>query len=315
MSKNDIDPELFILNENNQLITSTYIENMLLRYGVKHKIKDIELFRRALIHKSYLKVRKEEYMVMMNKNKNIVDIKPLKDPEKAIPLQEKSYERLEFLGDSVLHLILADYLFKRYEGENEGFMTRLRTKIENGSTLAHLCRTIGLNKYILLSRYMEQNDGRDKMSILEDAFEAFIASLFLEGGFEPCKKFVIKIIEEEIDFAQLLYHETNYKDLLLQYFHKMRWEDPTYGNLNIMGSDYKKKFLMYAKRRKHPKDVGDVIGFGEESSKKKGQQEAARQALIKFNVMTENDNDDSSTIEEISSEEEYLEESGSEISE
>lgn len=291
---NDENVELFILNEKNKYITEEYIENMLKNYEVNLKVNKLENFQKAVIHKSYL-IRNEEYY-KANKTKNTnKDLEPIKNPEKAIPLQKESYERLEFLGDSVIHLILAEYFYTRYENQDEGFMTRLRTKIENGDTLCELAKIIGLNKYVLISRYIEKNDGRNNnKALLEDSFEAFMAALYLEGGFNPCKKFLVSLIEEHIDFAQILYTETNYKDSLLQLFHKKGWHDPEYGALDISGPEHNKQFTMYIKCKKTPRDDGEIVGTACGSSKKKGEQEAARQALIYFGEIREGGSDSES---------------------
>lgn len=291
------DTSLYILNEENTLITSKYIENILKQYGVKHKVNDISHFEKAMVHKSYM-LRDEEYWKTQRSKNTNVDLDPIKDPSLAIPLQIHSYERLEFLGDSVIHMILAEYFYKRYEDENEGFMTRIRTKIENGDTLAHLCKAIGLDKYILISRYIEKNNGRENNgSILEDAFEAFIGALKLDGCFEYCNTFLIKLIEKEIDLAQILHMENNFKDLLLQYFHQRKWQDPKYDVMDISGPDNKKKFSMYVKKKETPRDDGEIVGMGVGASKKKGEQEAARQALIYYKVIKEDDSDSETFIE------------------
>ncbi len=297
MSSDDINTELYILNEKNTLITSDYIESILAKYGVKHKVKDIEVYRMAMVHKSYLLKDEEYWKTQRSKNTN-VDLDPIEDPSLAIPLQNNSYERLEFLGDSVIHNILAEYFYKRYENENEGFMTRIRTKIENGDTLAHLCKTICLDKYILLSRYIEKNNGRENnKSILEDAFEAFIGALKLDGCQEYCDKFLIKLIEDEIDLAQILHMENNFKDLLLQYFHQRKWQDPQYDVFDISGPDNKKNFTMYVKMKKTARDDGNIVGMGVGQSKKKGEQEAAKQALIYFGEIKDDDSDSDTFIE------------------
>jgi dsRNA-specific ribonuclease len=102
---------------------------------------------------------RNDRLVKIIKEKNL---QPIDDPKSAIPLQKDSYERLEFLGDSIIHCILADYLFNRYEDEQEGFMTRLRTKIENGETLSELANLIGFQEYAIIARNIEQGGGREK---------------------------------------------------------------------------------------------------------------------------------------------------------
>jgi dsRNA-specific ribonuclease len=310
MHYDDIDPVLFILNEKNTYITTDYIEDLLKKYDVDHKVQNLPMFQQAMIHISYL-VR-DETNVKNSKIKHNSDMEPIDDPTKAIPLQTVSYERLEFLGDSVLHLVLAEYLFKRYEGEDEGFMTRLRTKIESGETLALISHAIGLNKYVLISRYIERNVGRDNNThILEDSFEAFMGALYLEAGFHPCKKFMINLMEQEMDFAQILNTETNFKDKLLQYFHQQRWQDPHYGTLDISGPEYKKSFTIYVKRKLTKTEDGEIIGMGIGVSKKRGEQEAAKNALIHLKIINDDESDSESLEEYISSETEEEMESAS----
>ena len=296
----------YILNEKNKYITKEFIENLLRTFNIIIKIKNISIFQEAMNHLSYL-VRDEKFY-KNNKTKPYQiqsrEIEPLDDIEKAIPLQASSYERLEFLGDAVIHLILAKYLFARYDNADEGFLTKLRTKIENGDTLSILAKSIGLNEYIVISRYVEKNGGRDKNDkILEDAFEAFIGALFLNIGFEVCKEFIIKLIERELDLAQLLYQETNFKEKLLQYFHIRRWLDPEYGTFDVSGPDNKKMYTMYVKCKKSQHDEGEIVGIGCLSQKKGGEQMAAKAALIHFGVYKEGTQDDDEECEVMSDDE------------
>lgn len=299
----DEDLYLYVLNENNKYITKNHIEKILKKYGVVHKIKNLERFQQAMTHSSYIeRDLKNDRIVKIIKEKNI---QPIDDPKKALPLQKQSYERLEFLGDSIIHCILADYLFNRYNDEQEGFMTRLRTKIENGETLSVLANILGLHEYAIIARNIEQVGGRDKnVNIFEDCFEAFIGALYLESDFDTCKNFMISLIQKEVDISHLLYKETNFKDLLLQYYHKMKWEDPEYGLDETIGPDEngKKIFKMYVKGYTHDNDdeiVWTKIGRGSGSSKKKGEQEAARQALLYYEVINENSDEEGDEYEEI----------------
>lgn len=300
---NEPDPSLFILNEKNQLITDEYLVGLLSRYGVKdYKITDLNTFQKAMVHTSYMIKDHEAYEKKRSKNNRapVVKIEPIKDVNSAIMLQEKSYERLEFLGDSVLHLILAEYLFKRYPNNDEGFMTRLRTKIESSESLAKLCARVGLSKYILISKYIELTNGRvNNNSILEDAFEAFIGALMLDGGFNVCRTFMVNLMEKELDFAELIHVQTNFKDHILQYFHQMHWEDPKYGILDVSGPDHLKVYSVYIKCMKTPMDDGEIIGEGYDTSKKRAEQEAAKNALIWLKqINLAEDSDDDSVIED-----------------
>ena len=280
-SKNfDITP--FILNEKNKKITKKFIQAKLKEYDINHTVSNLETFQFAVTHRSYI-VRDPQYINDNIENYQYMidgEVEPCPTPNKAVPLQNGTYERLEFLGDSVIHIVLAEYLFDRYPNEYEGFMTRLRTKIENGQQLAKLCQQMGLDEYVLISRQVEMKGGRTKnIHILEDAFEAFVAALFLDSNrnFDLCKKFIVNFIEKEIDFANLLHIETNHKDSLLRYHHKMRWPDPVYSILGTYGPDHDKIFKMFVRDRN-----GKMFAIGQGNSKKAGEQDSAKQALIKY---------------------------------
>ena len=304
MSKNEL---YYILNEKNKFITKEFIESLLKKYGCKIKIKDIELFRVAMTHISYL-IRDSEFY-KNNKTKlyqvQSTDIEPIDDLNKAIPLQKESLETLEYLGDAVVHHILAYYLLTRYRGQDEGFLTKLRTKIENGDTLSILSKAIGLNEYVMISRNVELNGGREKVNILEDCFEAFIGALSFETNFETCRDFVIKVIESEIDMPTLLYQETNFKEKLSQFFHTRHWQDPYYDTLNISGPENKKVYTMYVKLKKLPTDEGEIISTATGSSKKQGEQLAAKLALNKFGLYLDNEQEDEEWDVISNSDEEY----------
>lgn len=299
----------YIINENNKKITKTLIEKILNDYDVKYKIKKIDNFQLSMIHTSYLKKDiknnktlkliltkdknpsannnivpdKERHLITLNKE--ITKIDPLKI-SKSFKLQDKSYERLELLGDSVIRLILTEYLLTRFENENEGFLTRLRTKMENGEVLALLSRKIKLNEYAVIARFYElQNSRQENIHILEDVMEAFMGALHLEAGYQICKIFFVNLIEKEMDISQLLYNETNYKDILLQYHHTQKWCDPEYGMIKQFGTE-KKMFQMFVNGGNN-----NIAGTGVGTSKKKGEQEAAKNALIKYGVVKEHDDD------------------------
>lgn len=285
--------EKYILNENNKFVSDKFINSILKKYGLKWKIKNLDMFRRALTHTSYLKL---EHMSEKNirryithiKEKEVDEINP-KMKDKAIPLQDHSYERLEFLGDSVIRTVLSDYMFFRYTNQDEGFMTRLRTKIEKGETLALLTKAVGLNEYIIMSKLIDNKNGRNQnVSILEDVFEAFIGALYIESSFDTCKLFIVKVIEEELDIAELLHKDDNYKALLLQLYHRLKWDDPKYSSLATSGNDNKKEFTMCVRNNDQ-----EIIGIGTGTSKKKGEQEAARRALIKLGELNEDSDSES----------------------
>jgi dsRNA-specific ribonuclease len=283
------DYERHILNEKNRWISKKNIETILENYGIDYKIKNLDKIQISFIHDSYLGT-----FVINEKNaKTLKEISPIGEDliKKTLPLQPKSYEALEFLGDAVIHNILAKYLFVRYYekgNKDQGFLTRLRTKIEKGDTLGTLARTIGLNKYIIISRNVELQGGRlNNIKIMEDIFEAFIGALSLEAPHEVCEKFLINIIDKELDLAELINTEDNYKEMLMQYFHKIGLKNevgekytPKYVHVKTIDDSTRKKFQMGVLDNN-----GKVVGLGIGISKKAGEQQAAYSALVKYKAL------------------------------
>jgi dsRNA-specific ribonuclease len=293
MSNSDNKDDIkYILNETNKKFTKKYLYNTMKTYNIENfSITDdeLKLFQTAMCHISYLE-RNEFNKLKRNRRENIpIDTSsPIQNEhiKKTIPLQKKSYEILEFVGDSVIHCILSDYLSERYKNTDEGFLTKLRIKIESGNSLYQLCRIINLHEYVLISRDLEKNrDRENNENILEDVFEAFIGALYKKCGYVICYTFMVNLIEAEIDFGQLLSTETNFKDKLVKYFHKMKWQDPFYNQLDTTGTSQNRKFTMCVKRKIKQDDEEEIVGMGRGTSKKKGEQEAARNALIEFGII------------------------------
>lgn len=280
----------YIYNEVNKPVPVEFINNIFKRFNIEHKVNNLTIFQEALTHPTY----QEKYVV--KEAQKIIKILCGKDKnyEKCIKkhvmkLLPRSYERLEYLGDSVIHLIIADYLYERFYEEDEGFMTRLRIKIENGHMLSIFSRIIGLNEYVVIARYIEQDNSREiGTHLLEDILESFIGALFVDSNnnFDLCKQLMIQLIENEIDFAWLLNNENNYKDILLRHFHKIRQQPPEYSMLEQLGDD-KKIFKMCVKTHD-----GNIIGIGSGTTKKNGEQMAAKQALLRYNLINNEEDED-----------------------
>lgn len=250
-------------NPLNTLISQDDICKILSTYGVKEKPNNIGLYRCATVHKSYC----------TRKNENFVDGN-VSCPKNCLPLQEESNERLEFLGDSVLGMIVAGYLFERYPDQNEGFLTKVRTKLVNGKTLAKLCKMIGLEKFILISRQIEENNGRNIANILEDAFEAFLAAVYLDFGFNVVRDWLVDFLESNIDFSELIRQNTNYKDQLLKYFQQTQGYLPKFFEIDVECVNNHKIFKVCLK------DCNEnVISVGTGNSKKEAENDASKTAL------------------------------------
>jgi ribonuclease-3 len=234
-------------------ITREQIQNIL---GMK--IKNVSHYQRALVHKSINKAVKrysgekpvQEYLIQHN-------------------------ERLEFLGDSVLGLIIANYLFHKYPENDEGFLTRIKTKLVNGVQLSKLARQINLGDYILMSNHVQNIKGRNSQKILEDTFEAFLAAIFKDLGFDAVNSFVTALIDK-LDFTEVLF-EDNYKDTLLKYSQRVYFCTPEYTLVATEGPPHNRMFQVVVSIN------GTNYSTGWGKSKKQAEQVAADQTLKNFN--------------------------------
>jgi ribonuclease-3 len=288
INKEDGSEEVYQIpyNLNNIFITDTDIKNILNHYNVNiGDVNHIEYFHKSFTHKSYIK--KEVFtddILKCSRNE-------MGNPSNLMELQTESYERLEYLGDRVIKLIVSFYLFNRYPNEDEGFMTRLQTKIEDKKNLSILSKELGLNKYFIISKQIEMQNGRNMEKIHEDVFEAFLGALFLSNGFEPCCLLLLNLLETLIDYSDKLYCDNNYKDNLLRYHHKMKWKFPEYHMIGFDGPPHKRSYIMGVENpnitisnkktfleNKNWKEL--CISFGNGLSKKEGEQKAAKMSLI-----------------------------------
>lgn len=256
--QNQIDDDLATHDFSKPHVTREQIQAIL---GMK--IKNVSYYQRALVHKSIYKAVKryqgndlQNYLLQHN-------------------------ERMEFLGDSVLSLVVANYLFHKYPDKDEGFLTRIKTKLVNGTQLAKLAKSIDLGKHILMSNHVAYIKGRDSQKILEDAFEAFLAAIFNDLGFDAVNSFIMNIIDT-LDFDEILV-EDNYKDILLRYAQhdKVKPSAPEYELISTDGPPHNRKFTIAVviNGEHHCKGTG--------KSKKEAEQIAAFLTLKKFNYFKE----------------------------
>ncbi|MTI67446.1 MAG: ribonuclease III [Firmicutes bacterium] len=226
-----------------------------LQENVKYNFNNLELLNRALTHSSYANE---------NKKKNL-----------------KYNERLEFLGDSVLGLVISDYLFNNYPKYPEGELTKIRSLIVCEPSLASIAKEIKLGRYLLLGKGEEATGGRERISILADAFEAVIGAIYLDGKLKHSRKFILnslnKIIEDSVKGKLFL----DYKTQLQEYIQKNSDSNIEYSVTKEIGPDHNKIFYIEVKN-------GDkVLGIGKGKSKKEAEQNAARSALIKVGDINE----------------------------
>jgi ribonuclease-3 len=271
-----------ILNEKNIPITEDFVNSIFDRIGFDHKVKNLEMFQLSMIHSSYL----EENVSNPKTIKLLKDIYPIDHHmrKKCMPLQKRSYERLEYLGDSIIRHAIGKYLFKRYPDEEEGFLTTNRSKMENKFALSDLARKLGIQNYAVIAKNIELANGRSSyVTLTEDIFEAFIGALNLEIDENRTVDFLWLIIEKELDVPETIRTQNNYKDKLMQHFHKIDIvkHDLRYEDDEIETDDGKKRFRTIVS----DKDTLIKLGVGTGRSKKSSQQRAAKDALIKLGLL------------------------------
>ena len=182
-----------------------------------------------------------------------------------------SNERQEFLGDAVLSIIVSDYLFHTFHLA-EGDLTKLRAALVCEKSLDEFAREIHLGDYLKLGRGEEMMGGRTRPSILADAFEALLAAVYLDGGIEPAKKFVLGFVVDALEHKDE-FAFTDYKTMLQEIIQKNPEEKLTYVLVEESGPDHDKRFVVEVHLN------SNVIGSGRGNSKKSAEQAAAREAL------------------------------------
>ncbi|MGL5715561.1 MAG: ribonuclease III [Paraclostridium sp.] len=190
--------------------------------------------------------------------------------------ENKSYafnERLEFLGDSVLSIVISEYLFKNETELPEGELTKLRANIVCEESLSDVAKEIQLGTHMLLGRGEEATGGRDRVSILADAFEAVIAAIYLDGGIENARVFVLTQMEEIIQDSIKGRIFRDYKTHLQEVIQSQGESNIVYDLVEEIGPDHNKKFVMQVN------SDGEMLGTGQGKSKKEAEQSAAKQAL------------------------------------
>lgn len=186
---------------------------------------------------------------------------------------KKNNERFEFLGDSVLGFVTAEYLFNEFKNRPEGEMTKLRAAVVCEKSLFKFAEQIDLGKYIRLGRGEDSTGGRNRPSVVSDAFEAVIAAIYIDGGMEAVKPYILRFIKDAVK------RETSFKDnksFLQEEIQKVKGNTLTYEEVGEEGPDHDKTFVFRVKLN------GEVIGEGKGKSKKEAEQNAAGNALNKL---------------------------------
>ena len=224
-----------------------------LEMRIGYFFREPELLAQAMVHRSWIVGRELEYW--------------------------QTNERLEFLGDSVLNLLITEYLFKQFPKESEGDLSKKKGAVVSGRALAECAREWGIGAYIRVGRGEAKGGGRDKDSLLADAFESVIGAVFLDGGIDPCRKILEKTLIPRIPHILLDDDFINFKSLLLEGLQSQGLGMPEYRLLEELGPEHQKMFHMEVYIQ------GELRGVGVGASKKRAEQDAAKQAMECVNTV------------------------------
>ena len=216
-----------------------------LEAAIGYRFKNITLLQNALTHSSFANERWHDSL--------------------------KSNERLEFLGDSILGMVVAEFLYRNYPDRPEGELTRMRADMVCETSLANIANQIGLGQHLLLGHGEEQGGGRARVSILADAVESVIAASFLDGGMGPARSFIERFVLCNVPEQRL--RNADYKTALQELLQQKKNQVITYELTGQSGPDHDKHFAVQVLLN------GSPIGHGEGTSKKRAEQDAARDAL------------------------------------
>jgi ribonuclease III len=180
---------------------------------------------------------------------------------------------MEFLGDSVLNLIVGEVLYRRYPRSQEGDLTKLRSRLVNRKALASYARELGLSEFILMSPSAAHSGGKGQETITADTFEAIVAAIYLDRGFDAARKFVEHQITRAIETGTVAVHDENHKSLLLELSQSRGLGIPRYLIIREEGPDHDRTFTVEALINGAPR------GSGKGKNKKEAEQAAAQAAL------------------------------------
>ncbi len=241
---------------------SRVLDDFCHHYGLQ--FRDRGLLRLALTHRSYLSVTGQG--------------------------PRESNERLEFLGDSVLGLVTSEYLYRKHPNEHEGQLTKTKSLLVSKAILSRRALAMGLGKFVLLSHSETESGGRQRLSILADAFESVIGAIYLDQGFEPARAWIERWLLVEANSIVSDKRHTNYKSHLQEYVQSTFRTHPSYRIRSEIGPDHSKHFVVEVVVGKR------TLGEGKGHNKKEAEQAAARDALERVEGLRESRRRESRTM-------------------
>ena len=262
-------------------------QKKLLEKMIGSRINNIAYFEQALTHRSYLSVLTTSSQMAVNyslsariskTNSDInhevelpKEVQQVKNSQSAVAVE--SNERLEFLGDSVLGLIVSDYLFNFFPNVQEGELTKMRARLVNKHTLALAAKNVGLQQFIKISFGTEKNFEKAGETIIADAFEALVAAIYIDLGIEKAVAFLYKNLLPLLELDNIK-ADTNYKSKLLEFVQSTGKKHPIYNVIMATGPDHDKEYTIGV----FVEEI--LLGTGIGKSKKDAEQNAAKDAMV-----------------------------------
>jgi ribonuclease-3 len=235
------------MKKNNRTISQNRRQELIeFQHSLAIHFKNFEILNTALSHKSYVNEADEDL---------------------------ENYEKLEFLGDALLGLVISDYLYNQREYLKEGTLARIKSYVVSEHTLYKIGKKINIQKYLLLGKGEEKSGGRYRKALIGDSIEALIGAYYLDRGFNRARRLVEQLICDEIEEVEENRHVKDYKSILQEYTQKRFKVIPQYGIINVEGPDHKRKFFINVTIKKR------TFGPGVGDSKKQAEQQAASIAL------------------------------------
>ncbi len=224
--------------------------------SIHYKIIDKSYFITALTHRSFLKIKNSSQSIGIISN-----------------------ERLEFLGDAVLDLVVAEYLYKNFPLNEEGDLTKFRSILVNKKFLAERAKNLGLQNYMLASYTAKRSNSEGYDTILSDAYESLIGAIFMDSGYDSAKEFLNEEIFKKLDVKWLNQFDENHKSRFLEYVQAHTDFIPEYGVIKEEGPEHNKLFTVEVFVNKRS------LGIGKGKSKKQAEQEAAKNAMNHLDIL------------------------------
>lgn len=283
-------------NKNNKPVTTNWVQNLLKKYGIYQNINNLALYQQAFIHTSYTTPYIKQVCLRDN-----VGIK--ENPDGCMLLAEDSYEKMEFLGDTIIESVIGYYIFRRFPDGNEGFLSTMKKQLISRWVLGHLAEKCNFGEYIVISKTLDdKQNARNDIKKMCDVLEAFIAAIYLDfnkekhgflsqfhsgPGYQVAEKFLINLLEHPdtlLDMTSYIMDDGNYKTKLRNYLRRSKQTDAVY---TTEGGDFleNNNTFKYRSKLSTKKNKSKFVMTAYGNHPKESEQNVARLYLISEDII------------------------------